>query len=42
MGLALSKDHESYVSGIATSRVFHDRQVKGNDPDANGYPGPPR
>jgi hypothetical protein len=25
----------------ATSRVSHARQVKGDDPDKNGYPGPP-
>jgi hypothetical protein len=42
VGLAWSKDPESYVSGsIATISVFHNTQVNGNDPDANGYPGPP-
>ena len=25
----------------ATGRASHDRQVKGNDPDKKGYPGPP-
>jgi hypothetical protein len=25
----------------ATSRVSHARQVKGDDPDKKGYPGPP-
>jgi len=25
----------------ATSRASHDRQVKGDDPDNKGYPGPP-
>jgi hypothetical protein len=25
----------------ATSRAFHARQVKGDDPDRKGYPGPP-
>jgi hypothetical protein len=25
----------------ATFRAFHARQVKGDDPDKNGYPGPP-
>jgi hypothetical protein len=25
----------------ATGRVSHARQVKGDDPDKNGYPGPP-
>jgi hypothetical protein len=24
----------------ATGRAFHARQVKGDDPDKNGYPGP--
>jgi hypothetical protein len=26
----------------ATGRVSHARQVKGDDPDKKGYPGPPR
>jgi len=25
----------------ATGRVYHARQVKGDDPDKEGYPGPP-
>jgi hypothetical protein len=25
----------------ATGRAFHARQVKGDDPDKKGYPGPP-
>jgi hypothetical protein len=25
----------------ATDRAFHARQVKGDDPDKKGYPGPP-
>jgi len=25
----------------ATGRASHDRQVKGDDPDKKGYPGPP-
>jgi len=28
-------------SSIATGRASHARQVKGYDPDKNGYPGPP-
>jgi hypothetical protein len=34
VGLAWSHDPESYASaGVATGRVSHDRQVKGDDPD---------
>jgi len=29
------------VVAYATGRVFHARQVKGDDPDEKGYPGPP-
>ena len=37
-----SYDFESYASGsLATGRVFHARQVKVDDPDQKGYPGPP-
>jgi hypothetical protein len=32
---------ESYAGGsLANGRVSHARQVKGDDPDKNGYPGP--
>jgi hypothetical protein len=41
MGLARSNDPESYVGGsVAIGRVSHAGQVKGNDPDEKGYPGP--
>jgi hypothetical protein len=41
-GLAWSYDHESYAGGsVATGRVSHAGQVKGDDPDKKGYPGPP-
>jgi len=41
-GLAWSNDPESYDgSSIATCRVSHTRQVKGDDPDKKGYPGSP-
>ena len=29
------------VVAYATGRASHARQVKGDDPDKNGYPGPP-
>ena len=29
------------VVAYATARPFHARQVKGDDPDKKGYPGPP-
>ena len=29
------------VVAYATVRAFHARQVKGDDPDKKGYPGPP-
>jgi len=42
MGLAWSNDPERYEgSSIATGRVSHARQVKGNEPDKKGYPGSP-
>jgi len=37
-GLEWSDDPESYAGA---SRVSHARQVKGDDPDEKGYPGPP-
>jgi hypothetical protein len=38
----LSYDPVSYAGGsIATGRASHCRQVKGEDPDKKGYPGPP-
>ena len=37
-----SYDPESYAgSSVATGRASHARQVKGDDPDKKGYPGPP-
>jgi hypothetical protein len=37
-----SNDPESYAGGrVATSRVSLAGQVKGDDPDYKGYPGPP-
>ena len=37
-----SHDPESYAGGSnATGRASHARQVKGDDPDKKGYPGPP-
>jgi hypothetical protein len=40
--LAWSYDSESNASGsIAACRVSHAGQVKGDDPDKKGYPGPP-
>jgi hypothetical protein len=42
VGLAWSDDLESYAGGrIVTGRVSQDGQVKGDDPDRKGYPGPP-
>ena len=39
--LAWSNDPESYAGGsVATGRASHDRQVKGDDRDKKGYPGP--
>jgi hypothetical protein len=41
VGLAWSYDPKSYAGGrYATGRVSHARQVKGDDPDKKGYPGP--
>jgi len=37
VGLVRSHDPESYATGWAS----HARQVKGDDPDKKGYPGPP-
>jgi hypothetical protein len=38
VGLGWSYDPESYVGGsVAAGRVSHVGQVKGNDPDKNGY-----
>jgi hypothetical protein len=43
VGLAWSNDPESYAGGrITTAMVSHARQVKGDDLDKEGYPGPPR
>jgi hypothetical protein len=40
--LAWSGDPDSYAGGsVATSRVFHVTQVKGDDADKKGYLGPP-
>jgi hypothetical protein len=37
-----SNDPESYAGcSIATGRGTHAGQVKGDDPDENGHPGPP-
>jgi hypothetical protein len=37
-----SYDPVSYASGsVATGRMSHARQVKGDDPDTMGYPAPP-
>ena len=42
MGLAWSNDPESCAGGsVATGRVSQARQVRGDDPDKKGYPGPP-
>jgi len=42
VGPPWSNDPESYASGSkATDRVFHARQVKGDDPDKKRYPDPP-
>jgi hypothetical protein len=39
--LAWSNDPESYVGGsVTTRRVSHAGQVKGDDTDKKGYPGP--
>jgi hypothetical protein len=42
VGLAWSNDPESYAGGsVATGRASHAGQVKGDDLDEKGYPGPP-
>jgi hypothetical protein len=42
VGLVWSNAPESYVGGsIATGRDSHTRQLKGDNPDKKGYPGPP-
>jgi hypothetical protein len=42
VGLVWSNDPESYAGGsIATGRASHAGQVKDDDPDKKGYPGPP-
>jgi len=41
VGLARSSGPASYAGGsLATGRVFHAGQVKGDDPDGKGHPGP--
>jgi hypothetical protein len=42
VGLAWSYDPESYGGGsVAAGRISHAGQVKGDEPDKKGYPGPP-
>ena len=42
VGLAWSNDPESYIgSSIVIGRASHARQVKSDDHDKKGYPGPP-
>jgi hypothetical protein len=42
VGLEWSHAPESYAGGsVATGKASHARQVKGDDPDEKGYPGPP-
>jgi len=42
VGLGVSKDPESYAGGIvAAGRASHAVQVKGDDSDDKGHPGPP-
>jgi len=42
VGLGWSNNPESCAGGsVAIGRAFHARQVKGDDPDKKGYPGPP-
>jgi hypothetical protein len=40
VGLVWSHDPESYIA-YAIGTASHARQVKGDDPDKKGYPGPP-
>ena len=41
VGLAWSKDPGNYAGSSVTGGAIHARQVKGDDPDGKGYPGPP-
>jgi len=42
VGLVRSHVPESSAGdSLSTGRVSHARQVKGDDPDKKGYPGPP-
>ena len=42
VGLAWSSDPDSHTGGsVATGKVFHAGQVKGDDRDKKGYSGPP-
>jgi hypothetical protein len=42
VGLDWSNDPESNAGGsVASGRASHSRQVKGDDPDKKGHPGPP-
>jgi hypothetical protein len=42
VGFACSDDPERYAGdSVATGRVSHAGQVKGDDPAKKGYPGPP-
>jgi hypothetical protein len=42
VGFECFRDPESYVGGsVATGRVTHVGQVKGQKPDEEGYPDPP-
>jgi hypothetical protein len=42
VGFECSRDPESYAGGsVATGRVTHARQVKGQELDEEGYPGSP-
>jgi hypothetical protein len=42
VGLVRSNDPESYTGGsVATGRVSHAGQVKGDEPHKKGYPGHP-
>jgi hypothetical protein len=42
VGLAWSYDPDSYAGGsVAAGRASYAGEVKGDDPDKKGYPGPP-
>jgi hypothetical protein len=42
MGFECSRDPESSAGGsVAIGSVIHAGQVKGSEPDEEGYPGPP-